>query len=153
MAGVTRRYLVIGAALSVGGALVTLRHNLTPPQHDRARLEVTEAYARARDGQILLVDIRTPREWRASGVPESAILLDMRRDDFAEALSLHVDGQKNRPIALICARGVRSARMTLRLSEAGFTQIIDVPEGMFGSKAGPGWIKSNLPVLKWDGVA
>ena len=36
------------------------------------------------------------------------------------------------------------------LREAGFTNIIDVPEGMLGSGAGPGWLKSGLPLTEWD---
>ncbi|MEO0931960.1 MAG: rhodanese-like domain-containing protein, partial [Pseudomonadota bacterium] len=50
----------------------------------------------------------------------------------------------------ICARGVRSARMTNRLTQAGLTQIIDIPEGMLGSFAGPGWVKRDLPIRVWS---
>lgn len=39
--------------------------------------------------------------------------------------------------------------MTERLRAAGFTQIIDVPEGMLGSGAGPGWLKRGLPVVTY----
>ena len=41
--------------------------------------------------------------------------------------------------------------MARRLSEAGFTQIIDVPEGMLGSAAGPGWLALDLPVRTYEG--
>ncbi|MCX8952452.1 rhodanese-like domain-containing protein, partial [Ruegeria sp. NA] len=37
-----------------------------------------------------------------------------------------------------------------RLIEAGFTNIIDVPEGMLGSAAGPGWVRTGLPVRKYS---
>ena len=50
----------------------------------------------------------------------------------------------------MCARGVRSRRLTARLTEAGFTNIIDVPEGMLGSSAGPGWLKNDLPTTAYD---
>jgi len=39
------------------------------------------------------------------------------------------------PGAPICAREVRSDRMSRRLAEAGFTDIVDMPEGMAGSGA------------------
>ncbi|MEX0285372.1 MAG: rhodanese-like domain-containing protein, partial [Paracoccaceae bacterium] len=97
-------------------------------------------------GEILLVDIRTPREWHATGIGEGAHPLDMRRDDFETALAQLTGGNRDAPVALICARGVRSARLSNRLTEAGFTQIIDVPEGMLGSAAGPGWVRAGLPV-------
>ena len=75
----------------------------------------------------------------------------MRRDDFVQALTELVAGDLNSPVALICARGVRSARMSNKLTAAGFTQIIDVPEGMLGSAAGPGWVRAGLPVMEYEG--
>ena len=108
---------------------------LTPP----------EALEAARAGDLLLVDIRRPEEWAQTGVPEGALPLDMRRDDFTEALLAEL-GDPTRPVALICARGVRSDRLSARLASAGFTTVIDVPEGMLGSPAGPGWLARGLPV-------
>ena len=79
---------------------------------------------------------------------EGAIPIDMRRPDFTDALRAEIVGREDVPVALICARGVRSARLSQRLAEAGFTNIIDVPEGMLGSGAGPGWLKRGLPVVQ-----
>lgn len=146
-----RRNFLAVACVGVAAVAAIRSGYLTPPDHDNSRLTVTEAYQAARNGQLVLIDIRTPREWRSTGVPDGAHMIDMRRDDFTDALDRIVMADKGAPVALICARGVRSARMTLRLTEAGFTNILDVPEGMLGSKAGPGWIKSNLPVKQWDG--
>lgn len=74
----------------------------------------------------------------------------MRRKDFIAALDQVTGGDKSVPVALICARGVRSARLSNRLTEAGYTNIIDVPEGMLGSPAGPGWLQSGLPVRDFE---
>lgn len=117
----------------------------TPPGDS---LSVQDAHARAISGGIILVDIRRPDEWASTGSGEGAHRLDMRRDDFIAALDEIAGGDRAAPIALICARGVRSSRMANRLAEAGFTQIIDVPEGMLGSRAGPGWLASGLPVVE-----
>lgn len=149
--GINRRRFLIGAGTVVAALGVARWQYLTPPTHKNGRLSVSEAHDLALRGKITLVDIRTPREWRASGVPEGGHQIDMRREDFIDALTQVVGPDKDAAIALICARGVRSARMTLRLSEAGFTNIIDVPEGILGSKAGPGWIRTNLPVEQWNG--
>ncbi|GFE50477.1 hypothetical protein So717_22300 [Roseobacter cerasinus] len=111
-------------------------------------LSAPDAHAAAVAGDILLVDIRRPDEWARTGVGEGAVPLDMRRDDFVEALLSEVQRDTNRPVALICARGVRSRHLSARLLDAGFTRIIDVPEGMLGSGAGPGWVKRGLPVQK-----
>ncbi|CUH81356.1 molybdopterin biosynthesis protein MoeB [Tritonibacter multivorans] len=150
--GLTRRTLFAGggvlAAGAAGGWWISQRY--TPP-HDNTRLTVAEAFDQAASGQVLLVDIRTPAEWRRTGLPQGAVPLDMRRPDFTTELLRLTGGVADAPVALICAGGVRSARLSLRLTEAGFTQIIDVPEGMFGSAAGPGWLNSKLPVTNWQG--
>lgn len=149
-----RRRFLFGAAglavVSTGGYLWWRRQ---APDHDHPRLGVAEAFAKAQAGEIYLIDIRTPREWRASGVPVGSHQIDMRRDDFLTALNEVTGGSQTAAIALICARGVRSARVTLALAEAGYTNVIDVPEGMLGSAAGPGWLRSNLPVARWEGQA
>ena len=74
----------------------------------------------------------------------------MLNRDFIEQVSAQVGGDHSKPVALICARGVRSRKMSVRLQQAGFTNIIDVPEGMLGSGAGAGWIKRGLPVVAYN---
>jgi rhodanese-related sulfurtransferase len=111
-------------------------------------LTAAEAHRQAEAGDIVLIDIRTPEEWTETGSGLSANRLDMRRDDFTAALDKLLDGDKSKPVALICARGVRSSRLSRALREAGYTAIIDVPEGMIGSYAGPGWIERGLPLKK-----
>ena len=146
----TRRGMLIlgGAAIATGGAVAAQWYNVLAENTD-ATLSPLQAHQAAVAGEVLLIDIRRPEEWAQTGVGEGAIPLDMRRRDFEDALTEAADGDTARPIALICARGVRSRRMTQRLRAAGFTQIIDVPEGMLGSGAGPGWLKRGLPVVTY----
>lgn len=113
-------------------------------------LTAPAAQAAVEAGEILLVDIRRPDEWARTGIAQSAVPIDMRRPDFIDALLVQTDGRRDLPVALICARGVRSARMSAQLAAAGFTQILDVPEGMSGSGAGPGWVKRGLPLAQPD---
>ena len=56
-----------------------------------------------------------------------------------------VGGDKTKPIALICARGNRSDRMQSFLKAQGFTQVLDISEGMLGRPGAPGWLARNLP--------
>lgn len=149
---VARRVMLLGGGAAV--AFLGVRsYLLTPEDYAGGALTVQDAHSAALSGDVLLVDIRTPAEWRASGIGEGAQPLDMRRDDFTAALAALAGGDVSRPIALICARGVRSARLSNALSQAGFTRIIDVPEGMLGSRAGPGWVAAGLPVERKTGVS
>ena len=111
-----------------------------------------EALAAVRAGELVLIDVRRPDEWAETGVPEGAVPIDVRRRDFAAALR-DAAGDPARPVALICARGVRSRRTAAALAGAGMTDVIDVPEGMLGSAAGPGWLARGLPVAPASGAA
>lgn len=149
-----RAFIGAGAlvALSAGGFVAADGQNLfytaITETSQAGSLTAPEAHAKAVAAEIILVDIRRPGEWAATGSGEGAHRIDLRVPDFAAQVQAAAGGDVNAPIALICARGVRSARTSNLLMAAGFTQIIDVPEGMLGSAAGPGWIKRGLPVVK-----
>ena len=135
--------------LALGGVtIVAAGASLLLPE-TRAELATimtpTEAYDAAQKGDILLVDIRRPDEWTLTGVPEHAVAIDMRDHDFLDQVR-KARRSPSQPIAVICARGVRSARITKQLEAAELTPIIDVPEGMLGSRAGVGWLETGLPV-------
>jgi rhodanese-related sulfurtransferase len=140
----SRRLFILSAA-AVGAA--GLGYPLIRPVAAGPGLDAPTALQRATAGEITLVDIRRPDEWQATGSAVAAHRLDMRRPDFIAALDALLGGDRSRPVALICAGGVRSARLARLLTDQGFTQVIDVPEGMLGSSAGPGWIARGLPVV------
>ena len=144
-----RAVLISGAVALAGGAgIFASRWFNTGAEIGAGALSVGQAHRQAMAGEILLVDIRRPDEWARTGIGAGAQPLDMRREDFAQALLALTGGDRDAPIALICARGVRSRKLTRRLSEAGFTNVLDVPEGMLGSGAGPGWLRAGLPVVR-----
>ena len=136
---VTRRLFALG--------MVTFAVS-SAPSFAKGVLTATQAFAKAATGKITLIDIRTPEEWAETGTGAGAQRLDMRRDDFVSALDKLLGGDRTKAVALICARGVRSSRLSRSLREGGFTNIIDVPEGMLGSYAGPGWLERGLPVSR-----
>ncbi|TNF62681.1 MAG: rhodanese-like domain-containing protein [Rhodobacteraceae bacterium] len=145
--GLTRRGLLVGGTLAAGAGLAVWT-TLFPDDAVGARsLGVAEAHRAALAGTITLVDIRRPEEWKSTGLGEGALPLDMRRPDFVATLDAALGGDRSRPVALICASGVRSARLARALADAGFTDVRDVPEGMSGSRLGPGWVRSGLPVV------
>lgn len=148
--GVSRRWMVTAAGAAAAGAGLWWQRR-QPAPHDQPRLSVAQAFAAVQEGSLVLVDIRTPQEWRRTGVPSGSHQIDMRRADFAETLLAVLDGERSAPVALICARGVRSARMARALAADRFVNVADVPEGMLGSAEGAGWIAANLPVARWQG--
>lgn len=101
-------------------------------------------------GAVVLIDVRRPDEWTSTGLAAGAVPIDLRDPDFITKVRA-AQGQAALPIAVICARGVRSRRMAGRLEDAGLAPIVDIPEGMLGSRAGPGWIKAGLPLENWKG--
>ncbi len=128
--------------LAVGSA-----YTLTQTASAGPTLDAETAFQRATTGDLLLVDIRQPEEWAEIGSPKGAQRLDLRSPNFLERLVALADGDTSRPIALICASGGRSARTAQALIDAGFTNVLDVSEGMLGSSAGPGWLARGLPVV------
>ena len=152
-AGITQiltvRRLLLAAAVFLA-AVVAFGFLAPRPSYSGGTLTVAEAHQQAESGAVTLVDIRRPDEWKRTGIGAGAVTIDMRREDFLVALAEAAGPDRSAPIALICARGVRSARLSQALTNAGYTNIIDVPEGMLGSSAGPGWLKSNLPTRPFE---
>ena len=142
----TRRALLAGGAAVVLATVAWSQMTVLP--FKGTKIDPTRARELAASGEIILVDIRRPDEWAETGSPEYGHQLDMRRDDFVPALDQLLGGDRSKPVALICARGVRSNRTSEMLKNAGFTHVIDVPEGMLGSIAGPGWLRRKLPVVR-----
>ncbi len=140
----SRRMVISVATAALAAAAIG--YPLVYPAFAGPTLDAPTAFQQAQSGEIILIDIRRPDEWQATGTGIGAHRIDLRSTDFIEAVSKLVDGDRTRPIALICARGVRSARTANLLTESGFSQIIDIPEGMLGSADGPGWIASGLPL-------
>lgn len=109
------------------------------------------AHERAKSGDVTLIDIRSPREWTQTGVPQGAIAVTMHDDEGVDAFYrkvLDAVGQdKTKPIALICAAGNRSRWAQTFLASKGFLKIQNVAEGLFGNGQLPGWIARGLPLL------
>ncbi len=111
-------------------------------------LAAPDAFAQAQAGKLTLIDIRRPDEWKQTGVAKDALQINMAQGDagFVAQVAAETRGDKNAPIGLICRTGNRTTQMQRVLTEAGFTQVYNIKEGMAGSGAGPGWIARGLPL-------
>ncbi len=113
-------------------------------------ISVQDALDGARSGVLTLVDVRSPHEWRKTGLPEGAEAVTIHGPEgltgFVAAIRARLGEPRDQPIALICASGVRSTAASRALRAAGYTRVLNVREGLFGNKAdGPGWLPSGLP--------
>ncbi len=112
-------------------------------------LAADEALSLAEDQRVVMVDVRSPEEWHRTGVPAGAHLVTIHHPDglagFLVALDEALGADRDRPIALICARGNRSTLASSALAQAGYTRVYNIREGMLGSPDGPGWLARGLP--------
>lgn len=134
--------------------LVVLVSINTTALADFTKISVQEAYQLASQGKVMLIDIRAETEWQDSGVAPLAKTVSMHQEGgiaaFEKELTELLDGDKSKPIALICAGGVRSDRMQHYLKQKGFSSVADVKEGMLGGWVTKGWIDQGLPVVTYS---
>jgi rhodanese-related sulfurtransferase len=144
-----RRMLVAALMLAPAMALAqpaNPRPASPSPVTPRPTLSVREAHERAKAGRAILVDIRTPEEWRDTGVAEGAVRLDMLHPAFEARLAALRAENPGRPIALICRTGSRTRRLQEMLTARGWQSLVDVRGGMLGDGANKGWLDEGLPL-------
>ena len=139
--------VLVLAGLVFGLAPDAARAGRLPP----GIISAADAQAMQAKGEIILLDIRSPGEWRETGVPAGAKMVTVHRRDFMAAVLKVTGGDRSKPIALICAIGGRSAMARRFLAKHGFTNVVDVSEGMLGNHRGPGWIRRGQPVPAYSG--
>jgi len=134
---ITVRHIAV-ALLVLGAVSARAEPDISAPQ----------ALERAKQGKLLIIDVRTPEEWRETGVIPQARRVDFYRGPQVMLKSVleMVDGDRNAPIALVCHSGSRSTEAQRYLQAQGFTQVYNLKEGMAGSAAGPGWLNRRLPL-------
>ncbi len=106
-----------------------------------------EAWAMMQKGQVVLIDVRSPKEWRQTGVPKNAHLVTVHdargTAGFVNGVRKVIRGDLRRPVALICRSGNRSAQGAAVLIQAGFKNVYNVSSGVMASK---GWADRGLPM-------
>ncbi len=120
-------------------------------QAEVTNLKPHQAWSKAERAEAVLIDIRTPDEWRQTGVPRGAkrVALNDPRGEagFVGAVMKAVRGDNRTPVALICRTGSRSAKAAAILDRAGFKTVYNVTEGVVGSGGETGWAARGLPMV------
>jgi rhodanese-related sulfurtransferase len=92
----------------------------------------------------LIVDIREPYEYERLHVPDSILIPRGLLEGAAEADSPHrieaLHTARERPVALLCSTGARSALAVVVLEAMGFRQVVNVAGGI------KLWESEDLPV-------
>lgn len=103
-----------------------------------------------RAAEPVIVDIRTPAEWRATGVIADAILLTFFAEDGsydAERFVEHLAGAVgfDAPILLICRTGHRTGVIIPLLEQAGFRHVDHIEGGITRWRAAEGDVVMPRP--------
>jgi rhodanese-related sulfurtransferase len=114
-------------------------------------LTAKAAWERSQQGELVIVDIRRPEEWRQTGTPQGAIRLSFEAHPkgprgFLQDLEAALEGDKDRPFAIICRTGNRTGLLLPFLRANGFSAAMAIAEGMAGSRHGRGWLRGKLPL-------
>lgn len=89
--------------------------------------------ARLAEGDVLVIDVREPREYGAGHVPGA------RNVPLSRLAAIAADLPRDRPVHVICQSGNRSARATEQLRAAG----VDATDVAGGTTA---WVRAGRPV-------
>ncbi len=112
------------------------------------QISAPDALKAVEAGTMVLLDIRTPEEWKETGIASVAIPLTMHNREFLNGFQKIVSENPDKKIAIICATGVRTQWLQAELAKRGLTPVVDVSEGMMGNRSGPGWIARGMALKK-----
>lgn len=127
-----RSKIIIGVAALLGFAL--LSQQLSASQG----VDVKLAHNMVSSQGALLLDVREPVEYAAIHAPSAKLIplgeVGLRLKEL--------EAYKDKPVAVICRSGRRSAKAVALLQEAGFTQVSNVQGGI------QAWEQAGLEVIK-----
>ena len=89
-------------------------------------------------GDIQLIDIRTPREFKSGYIKGAVNINFFDRDFTGQMLKLN----KEKEIYIYCRSGNRTGKAANKLKDQGFTKIYDLQGGILN------WNRNNLEVIK-----
>ncbi|MDP4580252.1 MAG: rhodanese-like domain-containing protein [Saprospiraceae bacterium] len=85
-------------------------------------------------GKVQLVDVRTPEEFLAGHI-DKAKNINFNDPNFKQTIAASL--KKNKPVAIYCRSGRRSASAFIILKEMGFKEIYDLEGGFLNWQAVP----------------
>ena len=93
------------------------------------RVSIEEFNQIIENSEVQLVDVRTSGEY-SGGFIGDAVNIDFMGEGFVEKCSASLD--KDKPMAIYCAAGGRSAKALEQLKQAGFKEVYELGVGYNG---------------------
>ena len=99
-------------------------------------LSVSDFDKKLHDGNVQLVDVRTPEEYAERHLKD-AVNINFNSDDFVDLIS-KLD--KTKPVLVYCLSGGRSAKASALISKKGYPQVYNLDGGILA------WTGAGQPV-------
>ncbi len=93
------------------------------------RMSPQEAVEKAKNGEIIVVDVRDPNELQMTGKAEGAInipLAVIRMQADPRSPDFHPELDVTKPVAVYCASGARSSMAAQVFQQAGFAEVHNI---------------------------
>jgi rhodanese-related sulfurtransferase len=134
------KHLLIRRGLLAAMLIISAAVHAEPVKTDIERAKALMA------GGVPLIDVRTPREWAATGVIQGSHLLTFfdesgRYDWQAWRSQLAGIAGTDEPVILVCQQGARSNVIADALAKSGYSQVYDLSSGM------QGWLAQDNPTV------
>ncbi|MDX1939726.1 MAG: rhodanese-like domain-containing protein [Saprospiraceae bacterium] len=88
-------------------------------------LSASDFKTKISNGDIQLVDVRTPKEFAAGSI-ENALNINYLAEDFSARIQ---SLDKNKPVYIFCLSGVRSGKAARVMEGLGFSKVYDLKGG------------------------
>ena len=114
-------------------------------------ISITQALESYKSKKLKIIDIRTHKEWKMTGIIPNSFLINMHEEDFSENINFIketkkvLDENKQFNVAFICASGARSEIAVNYFIEKNYKNIFHIPKGILG-KNKDGWLFLGYPI-------
>lgn len=111
-------------------------------------LSVKEFEQAIANENVQIVDVRTPAEFSGKRIPHS-INIDIYNTAFMDSVLVKLD--KEKPVALYCRSGRRSASAASMIDKAGFKEVMNLQGGIFSWMASKKTVCDDRDYIVFDG--
>jgi rhodanese-related sulfurtransferase len=122
---------------------------------NKIEINIENALENYNSKNLKIIDIRTLKEWKMTGIIPNSFLVNMHNEDFSENLDFIkqvediINNNQDIDIAFICASGARSEIAAQYFIDKEYTNIFHIPLGILG-KEKDGWLYLGYPIESFN---